>query len=81
MARNGCNPEQHAGKGENSETQSVTFATSFSTEDGELVAQEQLQCLWDGCHAQETQCVIKNQLVLGRLEVSLMATDWMWAGA
>ena len=56
MARNGCAPEQHAGKGDNAETQGASFATSFSTEDGELEAQEKLKGLWDGCHAQETQC-------------------------
>ena len=84
MARNGCAPEQHAGKGDNAETQGASFATSFSTEDGELEAQEKLKGLWDGCHAQETQCATaggekKNQSVLGILEVSLMSTACMWA--
>ena len=67
MARNGCAPEQHAGKGDNAETQGASLATSFSTEDGELEAQEKLKGLWNGCHAQETQCAMggkkKNQSV------------------
>lgn len=82
MARNGCAPEQQAVKGDNAETQGASFATSFSTEDGELETQEKLKGLWNGSHAQETQHVIEktNQPVLGILAVSLMHTAWMWAG-
>lgn len=87
MAKNRCTPEQHAGKGENADTQGASFATPFSTENGELEAQGKLKGLWNGCRAQETACDReKKKKERKKINLSwgywrcLMSTAGTWAG-